>query len=233
MAHDTLARVPAAGVVLDADVTVPPQAQGLVLFAHGSGSSRLSPRNRMVADRLNGVGLATVLTDLLTTDEDRVDAVTAELRFNIGLLADRLTGVIDWIAEQPGLDRLPLGLFGASVGAAAALVAAAARPELVRAVVSRGGRADLAGDRLTQVSAPTLLIVGELDGRVIAGNRAAARRLGGVHTLWIVPGATHLFEEHGALEQVAGAAAEWFDRHLTGGNLALDGYLPQDEGSGG
>lgn len=221
MAYDTAVRVQAAGVVLDADVTVPPQARAAVLFAHGSGSSRLSPRNRMVADRLNGVGLATVLTDLLTPDEERVDAVTTELRFDIGLLARRLTGVIDWMTGQPPVDtvdRLPLGLFGASTGAAAALLAAAARPQRVRAVVSRGGRPDLAGDQLTRVSAPTLLIVGERDPQVLDLNKAAAGRLGGVHELRIVPGATHLFAEPGALEHVAGAAAEWFDRQLAGGD---------------
>jgi pimeloyl-ACP methyl ester carboxylesterase len=232
MAFDTLVQVPAAGVVLDADVTVPPQAQGVVLFAHGSGSSRLSPRNRMVADRLSGVGLATVLTDLLTADEERIDAVTAELRFDIGLLAHRLTGIVDWLGEQPVLASLPLGLFGASTGAAAALLAAAARPQRVRAVVSRGGRPDLAGDQLTRVAAPTLLIVGERDKQVLDLNQAAADTLGGPSTLWIVPGATHLFPEPGALEQVAGAAAEWFDQYLAGGDLALDGYLPQ-EGDGG
>jgi dienelactone hydrolase len=231
MAYDTVVRVPAAGVVLDVEVTRPPQACGLVLFAHGSGSSRLSPRNRMVADRLSGVGLATVLTDLLTADEERVDAVSAELRFDIGLLAHRLTGIIDWITGQPGLGTLPLGLFGASTGAAAALLAAAARPSQVRAVVSRGGRPDLAGDQLTRVSAPTLLIVGGRDQQVLRLNETAAGRLGGPVTVWIVPGATHLFEEPGALEQVAGAAAEWFDRHLAGGDLALHGYLPQPGGS--
>jgi putative phosphoribosyl transferase len=222
MAYDNVIRMEAAGVVLDADVTVPPQARAVVLFAHGSGSSRLSPRNRMVADRLNGIGLATVLTDLLTPDEERVDAVTAELRFDIGLLARRLTGIIDWMTEQPMLDSLPLGLFGASTGAAAALLAAAARPRRVRAVVSRGGRPDLAGDQLTGVSAPTLLIVGGRDPEVLDLNKAAARRLSGVHELWVVPGATHLFAEPGTLEQVASAAAEWFDRHLAGGDLTVD-----------
>ncbi|HEU4422669.1 MAG TPA: dienelactone hydrolase family protein [Pilimelia sp.] len=229
MEFDTVVQVPAAGVTLNGDVTLPPQARGVVLFAHGSGSSRLSPRNRMVADRLGGVGFATVLTDLLTAEEERVDRVTAELRFDIGLLARRLTGVVDWIAEQPALGSLPLGLFGASTGAAAALLVAAARPQRVQAVVSRGGRPDLAGDELTRVAAPTLLIVGERDPQVLDLNEAAATRLGGPSTLWIVPGATHLFAEPGALERVAGAAAEWFDRHLAGGDLALDGYLPQED----
>ncbi|WP_433222575.1 dienelactone hydrolase family protein [Dactylosporangium sp. CS-047395] len=221
---DTLMAVPSGGVVLDADVVVPAQARGVVLFAHGSGSSRLSPRNRMVAERLNGVGLATVLTDLLTTDEERVDARTAELRFDVDLLAERLAGVIDWIAEQPALARLPLGLFGASTGGAAALLAAAARPRRVRAVVSRGGRPDLAGARIAEVVAPVMLLVGERDERVMELNQTAAVDLGGPWTLWVVPGASHLFAEPGTLEQVAGAAAQWFDRHLAGVDLTLDDY---------
>ncbi|GAA2329572.1 hydrolase [Dactylosporangium salmoneum] len=223
MGYDTVMAVPSAGVVLDADVTVPPHARGLVLFAHGSGSSRLSPRNRMVAERLAGVGLATVLTDLLTADEERRDAATGHLRFDIGLLADRLTGVIDWTGGQPALHRLPLGLFGASTGAAAALLATAARPLRVRAVVSRGGRPDLAGDRLAEVTAPVLLIVGGADRQVLDLNEAAARTLRR-SSLWIVADATHLFEEPGALEEVAGAAAQWFDRHLAGVDLDLDDY---------
>ncbi|MEV6932515.1 hydrolase [Dactylosporangium sp. NPDC051485] len=223
MGYDTVMAVPSAGVVLDADVTVPPHARGLVLFAHGSGSSRLSPRNRMVAERLGGVGLATVLTDLLTADEERRDAATGYLRFDIGLLADRLTGVIDWTAGQPALHRLPLGLFGASTGAAAALLATVARPQRVRAVVSRGGRPDLAGDRLAEVSAPVLLIVGGADRHVLELNETAARTLRR-SSLWIVADATHLFEEPGALEEVAGAAAQWFDRHLAGVDLDLDDY---------
>jgi putative phosphoribosyl transferase len=230
MAYDTVVRVPAGDVLLDADVSLPKQAMGAVLFAHGSGSSRMSPRNRMVADRLSGVGFAAILTDLLTAEEERVDAVTGELRFDIGLLARRVTAVIDWLSEQPVLDSLPLGLFGASTGAAGALLAAAARPDRVRAVVSRGGRPDLAGEALGRVAAPTLLVVGALDRQVLELNRIAARRLAGPSTLWIVPGATHLFPEPGALEQVAGAAAEWFDRQLTGGDLTLDGYLPEVEG---
>ncbi|WP_426514015.1 dienelactone hydrolase family protein [Dactylosporangium sp. McL0621] len=231
MGHDTMMAVPSAGVVLDADVTVPADARGIVLFAHGSGSSRLSPRNRMVAGRLNGVGLATVLTDLLTADEERRDAAGGRLRFDIGLLADRLTGVVDWIAAQTVLTRLPLGLFGASTGAAAALLTAADRPRHVRAVVSRGGRPDLAGPRLTEVTAPVLLIVGELDASVLDLNRAAHHDLGGESALWIVPGATHLFEEPGTLDQVAGAAAQWFDRHLADFDLTLNGYLPDDDGT--
>jgi putative phosphoribosyl transferase len=233
MARDDAVRISSAGVVLDADVEAPAQASGAVLFAHGSGSSRLSPRNRMVAERLRGVGFATVLTDLLTVDEERRDAVSGEVRFDIGLLARRLTGVIDWMEGQPGLAGLPVGLFGASTGAAAALVAAAARPEPVRAVVSRGGRPDLAGEVLSRVTAPTLLIVGERDERVLDLNRAAETKLGGPHALRVVPGATHLFEEPGALETVAGAAAEWFYRYLAGGELLLDGYLPEEGGAHG
>jgi pimeloyl-ACP methyl ester carboxylesterase len=224
MAHDTVMAVPSAGVVLDADVALPPNARGVVLFAHGSGSSRHSPRNRMVAERLGGVGLATVLIDLLTADEERRDAVTGNLRFDIGLLAGRVTGVIDWLAGQAALRRLPLGLFGASTGAAAALIAAADRPGRVRTVVSRGGRPDLAGPRLAEVGVPVLLIVGERDTQVIELNQAAARGLGGPSTLWVVPGATHLFEEPGALDDVAGAAAQWFERQLAGVHLDLDGY---------
>ncbi|WP_433604913.1 dienelactone hydrolase family protein [Dactylosporangium sp. CA-139114] len=215
--------IKSAGAALDADVTVPPDSRGLVLFAHGSGSSRLSPRNRMVAERLNGVGLATVLTDLLTPDED---ASALDARFDIGLLGERLTGVADWIAGLAVLGRLPLGLFGASTGAAAALLTAAERPGQVRAVVSRGGRPDLAGPRLPEVTAPVLLIVGERDEAVLELNRAADRGLGGESALWVVPGATHLFSEPGTLGEVAGAAAQWFVRHLAHAELNLDDYLP-------
>jgi dienelactone hydrolase len=208
-----MAKVPSAGVVLDADVTVPARAQGVVLFAHGSGSSRLSPRNRSVAQRLNGAGLATVLTDLLTADEERRDAVSAQLRFDVGLLADRLTGVADWIGGEDVLAALPLGLFGASTGAAAALMTAAARPRAVRAVVSRGGRPDLAGGAPAGITAPVLLLVGERDERVLELNRAAAQELR-TAVVRVVPGATHLFAEPGALEEVAGAATQWFEEYL-------------------
>jgi dienelactone hydrolase len=233
MGHDTAVAVPAAGAMLAADLNIPPHAGGMVLFAHGSGSSRLSPRNRMVAERLTQVGLATVLTDLLTADEERADAVTAHLRFDIDLLAERLAAIIDWLADRPETGRLPLGLFGASTGAAAALRAAAARPRQVRAVVSRGGRPDLAGSRLSAVTAPTLLIVGELDRQVLELNQDASTRLAGVSSLWIVPNASHLFEEPGALDEVAGAAVEWFDRHLAGEDLTTDGYLPRPDGADG
>jgi putative phosphoribosyl transferase len=219
-------QVPAAGVTLAADVVVPEQARGVVLFAHGSGSGRHSPRNRYVAAELNSAGLATVLTDLLTPAEEERDAFTAELRFDIGLLAGRLAALIDGVAADDrtagtadpaglaGLAGLPIGLFGASTGAAAALVAAAARADSVRAVVSRGGRPDLAGEFLGRVRQPTLLIVGERDTVVIELNREAMERLAGEARLEIVPGATHLFEEPGALEHVARLARDWFLLHL-------------------
>jgi pimeloyl-ACP methyl ester carboxylesterase len=196
-----------AGAHLDADVVVPDGAVGVVLFAHGSGSSRHSPRNREVAGELNRRGLATVLMDLLTPEEDRADGGP---RFDIGLLAERLVGAIDRLATQPITAELPLGLFGASTGGAAALVAAATRPEAVRAVVSRGGRPDLAGAALAEVQAPTLLIVGELDPMVADLNERARSVLTAPSELRIVPGASHLFEEPGALEEVATQAADWF-----------------------
>jgi len=233
MAPDTMIRVQTADVALEADLAVPDNARGVVLFAHGSGSSRHSPRNRMVAERLRGTGLATVLADLLTVDEEARDRATAALRFDIGLLAQRVAAAVDGLGRQPRTAGLPLGLFGASTGAAAALAAAAHRPADVRAVVSRGGRPDLAGDLLPQVQAPTLLIVGGRDEQVIGLNEQAAATLRVEHALQIVPGATHLFEEPGALEQVAGWAAEWFDHHLTGGDLTLDGYLPDGGDSNG
>ncbi|HEV7906980.1 MAG TPA: alpha/beta family hydrolase [Pseudonocardiaceae bacterium] len=206
--------IPAAGVVLEADVVVPEHAQGVVLFAHGSGSSRHSPRNRYVAGELQNADLATVLADLLTPAEERVDLRTRELRFDIGLLASRLAALVDWLGEHDPTAGLPAGLFGASTGAAAALVAAAARPESVSAVVSRGGRPDLAGEALRSVRAPTLLIVGERDPVVIDLNRQAMQLLRAETELVVVPGATHLFEEPGTLEQVAQLAREWFVRHL-------------------
>lgn len=202
------------GIVLHGDLTVPPGAKGIVLFAHGSGSSRFSPRNRAVAATLWEGGVATLLLDLLTPDEDRVDEMTAQHRFDIRLLAGRLAAATDWIAQQPETRELTVGYFGASTGAAAALVAAARIPDMIRAVVSRGGRPDLAGASLEAVRAPTLLIVGGADTEVLELNRMAAARLGGPHTLEIVPGATHLFEEPGTLEQVATLALRWFERHL-------------------
>jgi len=207
-------RLEIAGEGLNADLTLPPDPTGLVMFAHGSGSSRHSARNRGVADVLQQGRLATLLLDLLTEEEDLTDARTAEFRFDIHLLADRLVGAIDWAEAHPELASLRIGLFGASTGAAAALIAAARRPGAVRAVVSRGGRPDLAERSLDAVVAPTLLIVGGRDDVVIELNRAAFERLKEPKVLEIVPGATHLFEEPGALEQVSRLAGEWFRRHL-------------------
>jgi pimeloyl-ACP methyl ester carboxylesterase len=209
------ARIPAAGVVLEADIALPESAQGVVLFAHGSGSSRHSPRNRYVAEQLQHAGLTTVLADLLTAEEERIDALTAELRFDIGLLATRLAALTDWLTEHELTSDLAIGLFGASTGAAAALVAAAVRPTAVRTVVSRGGRPDLAGEYLPRVRQPVLLIVGGEDPVVIELNRKAMDKLGGETRLEIIPGATHLFEEPGTLEQVAQLARDWFVEHLT------------------
>ena len=212
----TETEIPIRSVRLPADVVVPDQAHGLVLFAHGSGSSRHSPRNRAVAGTLNRHGLGTVLVDLLTADEERLDIQTAEYRFDIDRLADRLAGIVDWMTATEELPRVAVGLFGASTGAAAALVAAAARPDVVRAVVSRGGRPDLAGAALPAVRAATLLLVGGRDEQVLELNEAAQRQMSAPTDLRVVPGATHLFEEPGALEQVAEQAADWFDRHLRG-----------------
>jgi putative phosphoribosyl transferase len=211
--HQSL-QVPAAGVVLGADVVVPEPAHGLVLFAHGSGSSRHSPRNRYVAGELQEAGPATVLADLLTPEEEQFDARTGALRFDIGLLAERVAALTDWVVGQEQLADLGVGLFGASTGAAAALAAAAARPASVEAIVSRGGRPDLAGGLLRLVRQPTLLIVGERDTTVLELNRKAMRELGGEAALEVVPGASHLFEEPGALEEVARLARDWFVRHL-------------------
>ncbi len=207
--------IPADGAQLTGDLVVPERAVGAVLFAHGSGSSRLSPRNRFVAERLQQRHLATLLLDLLTPDEEAIDEYTRELRFDISLLAERLIGCADWLAADERTARLPLGTFGASTGAAAALICAAERPALVRAVVSRGGRPDLAGEEaLGRVQAPTLLIVGEHDEVVLDLNRQAQAHLRSTTELQIVPGATHLFEEAGTLEVVAELAGGWFERWL-------------------
>lgn len=200
---------------LEGFVAIPPAASGLVIFAHGSGSSRFSSRNTAVADALNRSGLGTLLFDLLTADENAVDLRTRQLRFDIGLLTRRVVGTVDWVGTQPDLQHLRIGLFGASTGAAAALAAAAARPAEVAAVVSRGGRPDLAGEALAQVHAPTLLIVGGRDTEVIELNRQAASRMSAPRELRIVPHATHLFEEPGTLEEVATLACEWFLQHLS------------------
>jgi len=207
-------RVHTGGVSVEGNLVIPVEATGIVLFAHGSGSSRLSPRNRHVAEDLSERCLATLLIDLLTAREEAIDSETAHLRFDIGLLADRLAGATDWLIEQPSTRNLRIGYFGASTGAAAALVAAAKRPESIGAVVSRGGRPDLAGQALPLVQAPTLLIVGGHDDQVIELNKDALARLTCEKKLTIVPGATHLFEEPGTLDTVARLAGDWFLRHL-------------------
>ena len=205
---------PVDALNLEGILSVPTAARGVVLFAHGSGSSRHSPRNRYVADILNESGLATLLIDLLTEDEQEVDLQTAHLRFDIPLLAQRLEGITEWLVEHPEVQGLELGHFGASTGAAAALVAASELPELVRAVVLRGGRPDLAGPALAAVEAPTLLIVGGADTAVIDLNRRAMAHMQCEKELHIIPGATHLFEEPGALQKVAELARDWFLKKL-------------------
>ena len=205
--------VPGAGAI-EGDLRLPADPAGLVVFAHGSGSSRRSPRNRMVADRLNASGFGTLLIDLLTREEEDVDARTGHLRFDIGMLAERLLVAGDAMVTEPAARDLPLGYVGASTGAAAAILAAADRPGTVRAIVSRGGRPDLAGDALPRVRAPTLLIVGSLDEAVIELNGRAARLMRCERRLAIVAGATHLFEEPGTLDEAARLAIGWFTRHL-------------------
>ena len=208
-------RVPSAGIMLDGDLAVPAEeARGVVLFAHGSGSSRHSPRNRRVARALQEIGWATLLLDLLTPEEEQIDLRTRELRFDISRLAARLTAAADWLAEQRDTAELPLAVFGASTGAAAALITAADRPERVRLVISRGGRPDLAGDALYRVRAPTLLIVGERDPEVRKLNESAAAVMRAPVSIELVPAATHLFEEPGALETVIDLAAAALDRQL-------------------
>lgn len=209
-ALDRTVSIPAEGVHLDGTLGVPASARGVVLFAHGSGSSRFSPRNRHVAEILREAGLATLLLDLLSSAEEEEDAVTRDYRFDIGMLAVRLVAAIDWLHGAPETRDLRVGLFGASTGGGAALVAAAGRPDRVGAVVSRGGRPDLAGDALPGVEAPTLLIVGERDEPVIEMNESARDRMNAEVRLEIVPGATHLFEEVGALDRVAALARDWF-----------------------
>lgn len=213
--------VPAGTTTLKADLRVPAGARGLVVFAHGSGSSRFSSRNRQVAEFLGGHGFATLLLDLLTAQEEAIDERTAEYRFDIARLGPRVSAAADWAATRSDLGTLPIGCFGASTGAAAALIAAADRPVSITAVVSRGGRPDLAGEALARVEAPTLLIVGGNDEPVIELNRKAMRQMHAHVEIEIVPGATHLFEEPGTLDQVADLAASWFARHLrTGGGQA-------------
>ncbi|HET9465961.1 MAG TPA: alpha/beta family hydrolase [Gemmatimonadales bacterium] len=213
-----LVRVRAGRVTLEGDLQIPEGAVGVVLFAHGSGSSRHSTRNRYVAAQLQAAGLATLLIDLLTLEEEAVDQHTAHLRFDIPLLAERLAAATRWLGEDPSTRSLSVGYFGASTGAAAALVAAATIPDRVGAVVSRGGRPDLADEALPRVTAPTLFIVGGRDLAVLDLNRVAMARMTAVTRLEIVPGATHLFEEAGALEVVAHLARDWFLRYLPGGS---------------
>jgi dienelactone hydrolase len=201
-------------VILEGNLSVPTAAMGVVLFAHGSGSSRHSPRNRYVADLLNESGLATLLIDLLTEDEQEVDLQTGQLRFDIPFLAKRLVAITEWLARHPEVPGLRIGHFGASTGAGAALLAASEIPRLVRAVVSRGGRPDLAGPALARVEAPTLLIVGSADPVVLQMNRQAVAQMHCEKELQVIPGAGHLFEERGALTKVAALARDWFIEKL-------------------
>jgi putative phosphoribosyl transferase len=207
--------LPVAGGAIDGDLSVPDRATGIVLFAHGSGSSRLSPRNRKVARELQDGGLATLLFDLLTPMEEEEDKRTGQLRFDVKLLADRLVTVIDLVAEGLGEGAFRIGLFGASTGSAAALIAAAKRPKIVRAIVSRGGRPDLAESALASVRAPTLLIVGAQDPQVLQLNMNALAQLKCIKRMEVVPRATHLFAEAGTLEQVSWLARDWFNQHLS------------------
>lgn len=206
--------IDAGDAVLSGWLEIPASASGVVVFAHGSGSSRFSKRNNAVAKHLRDAGLATLLFDLLTAEEDRIDTVTREYRFDIPLLSQRLAGATNWLIDQSGVEDLPIGLFGSSTGAAAALIVAARVPQRIAAVVSRGGRADLAGDSLRQVHAPTLLIVGGADTEVLQLNRNARDQMQCIAEIAVVDRATHLFEEPGALEQVEALAGDWFLQHL-------------------
>jgi putative phosphoribosyl transferase len=207
-------QIPSGQIKLEGELSIPAGATGVVLFAHGSGSSRHSPRNQFVARTIREAGVGTLLFDLLTHEEESIDMYTRHLRFDIGMLAERLVDATKWIKREPDTAHLKVGYFGSSTGGGAALVAAAALDEEIGAVVSRGGRPDLAGDALSKVKSPTLLIVGELDHQVIRMNEEAYQQLRCEKELRIIPGATHLFEEPGALEEVARLAAEWFQRHL-------------------
>jgi len=214
MAEESEVQIKTRSVELYGNLCLPDEVKGIVIFAHGSGSSRQSPRNRYVAKALQNTGIGTLLFDLLTAEEEAADEISGKLRFDIDLLAQRLVDVTDWLPQYLKMENLKLGYFGASTGAAAALVAAAARPEIIRAVVSRGGRPDLAEEALPKVKAPTLLIVGGEDFQVIEMNREALNQLKSEKTLIVIPGATHLFEERGALEEVAHLAADWFLRFI-------------------
>ena len=214
---DSEVLIESRGFRLGGSLTIPDGAWGLVVFAHGSGSSRFSRRNRRVAAFMNEAGLATLLFDMLTPGEDEVDAVTRQFRFDIPLLAGRLVGTIDWVRAQPEAAPLPIGLFGASTGAAAALMAVVERPKAVCAVVSRGGRPDLAGEQLARVQCPTLLLVGGEDTPVIGLNETARDAMGPFAELHVIRGASHLFEEQGKLDEAAREAVDWFAAHLPGG----------------
>ena len=212
--QETAVKIPTGSVVVEGNLTVPSGAKGVVLFAHGSGSSRFSPRNRCVAKFFNAQKIGTLLFDLLTNEEDQEDIETAEYRFNINLLAERLIGATEWLKKDPDTKNIVFGYFGASTGAAAALIAAAKLPNDIAAVVSRGGRPDLAANYLPRVVAPTLLLVGSLDTVVIELNRQAMEQMSAEKKLVIIPGATHLFEEPGKLEEVAKLSTDWFLRYL-------------------
>ncbi|MEA1987957.1 MAG: dienelactone hydrolase family protein [Pseudomonadota bacterium] len=213
--EDLAVQILAGDAVLEGNLRIPASPSGLVLFVHGSGSSRFSPRNQYVAQLLNQAGLATLLFDLLTEEENQIDIITKELRFDIALLSRRTVGALDWLTHQPQIKELAVGLFGASTGAAAALFAAEARPKQVSCVVSRGGRPDLAMPVLADVSSPTLLIVGGLDYQVLQLNEMAQQSMHTECELTVIPGATHLFEEPGTLEQAAEAAKNWFVQKLS------------------
>ena len=212
--------IPIGDIELEGSLAIPAAVTGLVMFAHGSGSSRHSPRNRHVASLLHEAHLATLLFDLLTPDEERIDAVDATLRFDVGMLAERLVEATDSIVASGSSRGLPIGYFGGSTGAAAALIAAARRPAQIAAVVSRGGRPDLARDSLAAVRAPTLFIVGGADTWVLQVNREAAAKMTALHRIAVVQGATHLFEEPGALDQVARLAGSWFAEHFAAARTA-------------
>ncbi len=212
--NEQLVSVIADSVELEGDLAIPKDARGIVLFAHGSGSSRYSPRNRYVARVLREGGLATLLIDLLTSQEEVIDRQTRHLRFDIKLLASRLVGATDWLLQHPATRQLRIGYFGASTGSAAALIAATARPDAVGAIVSRGGRPDLAGSALSRIQAPTLLIVGGNDFSLLGVHQEALKQIPAEKQLEIIPGATHLFEEPGTLEKVAWLASQWFNRYL-------------------
>jgi dienelactone hydrolase len=215
--EEATVQIPVGRVTLEGDLAIPPRAASLILFAHGSGSSRFSERNRFVAKHLQREGLATLLFDLLTAVEEKVDNYNMQLRFDIGLLASRLSGATRWVKTQPEIEKMAVGYFGASTGAAAALIAETENQDIVKAIVSRGGRPDLAGEALSRVKAPTLFLVGGEDGQVITLNERAIEKVQAVKKMTIIPRATHLFEEPGTLEAVADLASYWFLQYLGNG----------------